>query len=153
MPHVFGLTMLNHAIFANIVWPALYLIARLLSIWVIISGLLIEFFFLWKLLRLDAKRAFFADIMINLASALLGLILIGLLGLVVVLPFPATFGIGAWVATLIVAVIVNACIESLVVKKLFKESFAKKDFCLLVAANTLSVGIAYISLWFFPIES
>ncbi len=88
----------------------------------------------------------------NLASAILGFILIGFLGLIVVLPFRATFGMSAWIVTFIVAVMVNTCLESIVVSKWFKVDFAKKDFWLLVAANVLTVGIAYGSLSFFPIE-
>ena len=144
--------MLNQTILANVVWPALYLIGRLLSIWVISISLLVEFVFLWKLLRLEAKRALLADLAMNLASAVLGFILIGFLGLVVILPFRSTFGVAAWIATFIVAVLVNACIESLVVSKWFKNDFAKRDFCLMVIANALTMGIAYGSLYFFPIK-
>ena len=144
--------MLSQPILGNIVWPALYLIERLLSIWVISLSLLVEFVFLWKLLRLGAKRAILADLAMNLASAVLGFILIGFLGLIVVLPFRSTFGMGAWTATFIVGVLINACIESLVVSKGFKADFGKKDFRLLVLANTLTMAIAYGSFYFFPIK-
>jgi hypothetical protein len=147
-----SLLAVTQTILANIVWPALYLIGRLLSIWVISLSLLVEFFFVWKLLRLGAKRAILADVTMNLASAVLGLILIGFLGLVVILPFRSTFGMDAWIATFIVAVLVNACVESLVVSKWFKSNFAKRDFWLLVIANTLTMGIAFGSLYFFPIK-
>src|SRR5438093_13296193 len=111
------LLLLSQPILANVVWPALYLIGRLLSIWVISLSLLVEFVFLWKLLGLGAKRASLADVAMNLASAVLGFILIGFLGLVVVLPFRSSFGMGAWLATFIVGLMVNACIESLVVSR------------------------------------
>jgi hypothetical protein len=137
---------------ANIVWPALYLISRLLSVWVILSSLFIEFFFLWKLLRLDAKQAILADVLMNLVSTILGIILIGELGLIVVLPFRNAFGAGAWVATIILGIGVNGCVESMVVRQWFKPDFGLRDFWLLLAANALTVGIAYGSLGLFPIH-
>ncbi len=114
--------------------------------------MLIEFVFLWKLLRLRAKRAILADLAMNLASAALGLALIGVLGLVVVLPFSSTFGWGAWTATFIVAVLVNASLETVVVSKWLKRDFTKRDFWLLLIANAITMSIAAGSLYFFPIR-
>jgi hypothetical protein len=84
---------------ADIVWPALYLLGRLISVWVVLSGLFVEFFFVWRLTSLSWKQSIWADIAMNLVSALLGLILIPLLGLIAVLPFPATFGLASWIVT------------------------------------------------------
>jgi hypothetical protein len=88
----------------------------------------------------------------NLVSTILGIILIGELGLIVVLPFRNAFGAGAWVATIIVGIGVNGCVESMVVRQWFKPDFGLKDFWLLLAANALTVGIAYGSLGLFPIH-
>jgi len=144
--------MLSQHILANIVWPALYLLGRLISFWVIASGLFIEFFFVRRLTSLGWKRAIWADVAMNLASALLGVILIPVVGLIVVLPFPATFGILSWVATFCVAVLINASVESFVLLKGFKQSIGKKEFWLFCLANALSVGVAFASFWVYPIQ-
>ena len=144
--------MFNQHILANVVWPALYLLGRLLSFWVIALGLLIEFLFVRWLTRLDWKRAIWADVAMNLVSALLGIILIPVAGLILVLPFPATFGLASWVATFCVAVLINTSVESFVLLKGFKQSIRRKEFWLLCLANALSVGVAFGSFWLYPIR-
>ena len=145
--------MFTQYILANIVWPALYLLGRLISFWVITSGLFIEFFFVWWLTRLDWKRVIWADVAMNLVSALLGLILIPVVGLIAVLPFSAIFGLASWVATFCVAVLINASVESVVLLKGFKQSIGKREFWLLCLANALSVGVAFGSFWLYPIKN
>jgi uncharacterized membrane protein len=144
--------MLTHLTIANIVWPALYLLGRLISFLVIMSGLFIEFFFVWRLTTLNWKQSIWADVAVNAASALLGLILIPVTGFIVVIPFPVTFGISSWIATFCVAVLINASIESLVLQRGFKQDVGKKEFWLLCFANALSVGVAFGSFWIYPIQ-
>jgi hypothetical protein len=144
--------MFIHYILANVIWPALYLLGRLISFWVILSGLFVEFFFVWRLTGLNLKQSIWADIAMNLASALLGLILIPFLGLIVVLPFQATFGLASWIATFFVAVFINASVESLVLLRGFKQKIGQKEFWLICLANALSVGIAFGSFWLYPIR-
>ncbi|MEW6563351.1 MAG: hypothetical protein AB1400_09000 [Pseudomonadota bacterium] len=67
---------------ADVVWPALYLETRLFSWWAIGLGLMAEFFFIWKVFSLSPKQALLADIAANTASALLGVLLIPLAGIV-----------------------------------------------------------------------
>jgi uncharacterized membrane protein len=88
----------------------------------------------------------------NLVSALLGLILIPFLGLIVVLPFPATFGVASWIVTFLVAVFINASIESLVLFRGFKQDLGKKELWLIWFANAMTVGIAFGSFWLYPIQ-
>lgn len=144
--------MFTHHIPANVVWPALYLLGRLISFWVIVSGLFVEFFFVWWLTRLDWKRAIGLDVAMNLVSALLGLILIPVAGLVVAIPFPATFGLVSWIATFCVTVLLNTTIESLVLLQGFKQNIGKREFRLLCLANALSVGIAFGSFCLYPLK-
>lgn len=148
--------MYPHAVFthhalANVVWPALYLLGRMVSLWVIAFGLFVEFFFVWRMTGLGWRRAAWADAAMNLASGVVGLILIPAAGLVVVLPFPSTFGPASWVATFCVAVLTNAWVEGLVLRKGFGRSVGRRGVWLLCLANALSVGAAFGSFRLYPI--
>jgi hypothetical protein len=142
-------------ILANVIWPALFLESRLLSIWVILAGLLVEYFFVWRITELGAKRSVLADVVMNAASTLLGIVLIPAVGFVVAL-FPGelfgTFSPITWGFTFLAAVFINALIESLVLWKGFKQSIGKKEFWWLWFANALSVGIAFGSFLIIPIK-
>jgi len=146
---------------ADVVWPALYLEMRLFSWWAIGLGLIVEFFFIWKVFSLPLKRALMADIAANTASALLGVVLIPLAGIAwEVFPGLAfyhflnvgTFNPITWSATFIFACLINALLESYVLKYFFKLPFTKKTFFWLVLANVVSVGVAFGSLWWNPVE-
>jgi hypothetical protein len=142
-------------ILADVVWPALFLEARLLSIWVILGGLLIEYFFVWRITTLGAVKAIWANLAMNAASTLLGIVLIPGVGFLVAL-FPGelfgTLSPVTWVLTLIVAVLLNTLIESLILWKGFKQKIGKKEFWLLGLANALSVALALGTLLIDPIE-
>ena len=142
-------------ILADVVWPALFLEARLLSIWIILAGLFIEYFFVWRITTLGALKAIWANLAMNAASTLLGIILIPGVGLLVAL-FPGelfgTFNPLTWALTLIVAVLLNTLIESFILWKGFKQKIGKKEFWLLGLANALSVGFALGTLLIFPME-
>src|SRR5205085_5557931 len=98
-------------ILADIIWPALFLEDRLLSVWVIGLGLFVEYFFVWRITSLGALKSLWADFVMNTASTLLGIPLVPFFGLVVAL-FPAwTFGPFIWTLTFVVTVLLNTCIE------------------------------------------
>ena len=146
---------------ADVVWPALYLEIRLFSWWAIGLGLLVEFFFIWKVFSLSPKRALLADVAANTASALLGVVLIPLAGIAwEVFPGLAfyhllnmgTFNPITWGATFALACLINALLESYVLKRFFKLPFTKKIFFWLTLANAFSVGIAFGSLWWKPVQ-
>ena len=143
---------------ANMVWPAIYLEARLMTWWAIAGGLLIEYLFLRKLFRMSTKKALYADVGINAASAALGIILIPLEGIAWEL-VPGmmlynlnvgTFNPITWAATFLFAILINTKVETSVLKKCFKEQVGKRGFWGLACANALSVSAAFGSLWFFP---
>jgi hypothetical protein len=142
-------------ILADLVWPALFLEERLLSIWIILAGLLIEYFFVWRITTLGALKAIWANLAMNAASTLLGIVLIPGVGFLVAL-FPGellgTFNPITWGLTLIVAVLLNTLIEALILWKGFKQKIGKKEFWLLGLANTLSVGVALGTLLIFPVN-
>ena len=167
MPMVFRLVLLLSSLLvslpaqADVVWPALYLETRLFSWWAIGLGLLVEFFFIWKVFSLTPKQALLADIAANTASALLGAVLIPLAGIVwEVFPGLAfyhllnmgTFNPITWGATFVFACLINALLESYVLKRFFKLPFTKKTFSWLALANAFSVGIAFGSLWWKPVQ-
>lgn len=146
-------------IFADVVWPALFLEQRLFSWWAIGLGLLAEFFFVRWLTTLTVRQGIVADLSMNAASALLGIILIPLAGIAWEL-FPGsilykifdigTFNPGTWTATFLFAVLINAALESLVLRLAFKQKTDKRVFWWLCVANSLSVGLAFGSLFVRP---
>jgi len=142
-------------ILGDVVWPALFLEDRLLSGWIIAAGLLMEYFFVWLITDLGAVKAIWADIAMNAASTLLGIILIPALGLLVAL-FPGevvgTFSPITWGLTFALAVFLSTWIEYLVLWKAFKQDLGKRQLWLLVLANMLSAGLAFASFLVFPIK-
>lgn len=116
---------------ADVVWPALYLEARLFSWWAIIAGLAAEYVFVRLFFADGARQALAADLVMNLVSTLCGVVLIPLAGIAWEV-FPGlvlyrlfnvgTFNPGTWTATFILAVLINAALESLVLKRVFKMS-------------------------------
>lgn len=159
-----GLLAVPAIAYANMVWPALYLEIRLFSWWAIAVGLVIEFFFVRQLFALPAKRAAIATFSANAASAVAGILLIPLGGIVWEL-FPGsvymwaldwgTFNPITWVGTFFIACVINAVLEGLVYRFAFKLDlrFKSKKFWWLVLANAFSVGAAFVSLWVSPIQT
>ena|SRR5689334_6914078 len=143
------------SVLADIIWPALFLEDRLLSIWIISLGLLVEYFFVWRITNLGPFKSILADVVMNGASTLLGIILIPALGLVVAIvpgELVGTFSPVTLAATFIVSVFLNACIESFVLWKIFKQPFRKRLFWWITLANAFSVGIAFGSFLFIPMK-
>jgi hypothetical protein len=148
-------------VFADMIWPALFLEGRLLSVPIIIAGLVIEFFFVWRITDLGAGRAIFADLVMNATSTLLGIFLIPISGIVWEI-FPGlvlyrwfnvgTFNPGTWVATFCFAVLINAALETLIVAKVFRQKMGKRGFGWLCLANGLSVGLAFASFLIYPMK-
>ncbi|KHF24649.1 hypothetical protein BOV90_03500 [Solemya velum gill symbiont] len=151
-------------VYANVVWPALYLEIRLFSWWAIGLGLLVEFFYVKWLFALSVKRSAIADLSANAASSIAGILLIPLAGIAWEF-FPAsiyqqafdwgTFNPVTWVATFILGCFINAVIEGAVYKKWFAPHFRYKsrEFLWLLVANAISVGAAYISFLIVPLKA
>jgi hypothetical protein len=148
------------AVLADMVWPALVLEQRLISAIPITVGLITE----WLALRfggfgLSWKKAAVVDLVMNAVSTVAGILLIPLLGLAWEV-FPGqvlykffnigTFNPGAWVATFILATIATTGIEAAVVRWGFKLALDKWRLGVLCLANSVSVGIAFGSLWLRP---
>jgi hypothetical protein len=145
---------------ADMVWPALVLEQRLISVIPITVGLLIE----WLALRLGGfgltwKRAAVVDVVMNLVSTVAGIPLIPLLGLAWE-AFPGqvlykhfnigTFNPGTWVATFVMATLATTGVEAAVVRWGFKIALGWRRLGVLGLANSLSIAVAFISLWVRP---
>ena len=94
----------------------------------------------------------------NIASGLLGIILIPVLGILwelgVGIPLSllgmGTFNLITWTATFFIAVGSNALIETYALKYAHKMPFGRSRFLWLCLANGVSVGIALISYHLYP---
>ncbi|HMG06371.1 MAG TPA: hypothetical protein VK581_13005 [Chthoniobacterales bacterium] len=147
---------------ADLVWPALFLEQRLFSWWAIGLGLLVELFFVRWLTGLDWRMSAVADVAMNTASSLLGFFLIPIAGIAWEF-FPGTgiykvfnigtFNPGTWVATFLLAVLINSALETTVLRYAFKQKPVKRIFWWLALANALSVGLAFASLFRYPPRS
>jgi hypothetical protein len=147
------------SIFADVIWPALLLEGRMLTWWAIAVGLVIEYFFVRKVTHLSFGRTIWADLAMNGVSALFGVLLIPIAGLVWEF-FPGlliyklfnigTFNPGTWSATLFMAVVINTLIERAALRRFFKQPVdGRGAFWLLFLGNFLSVGLAFASLFVF----
>lgn len=153
--------MIIQTLLANVIWPAAFLESRLLSLWIISAGLLIEYFFVRSVTPLGAWRSALADVAMNTASTLLGIILIPLAGIAWEF-FPGlllykwfnlgTFNPGTWGATFCMAVLINAVLEMAVLRIGFHQTFGKGLFGWLCLANAFSVGLALASLLIYPMR-
>jgi hypothetical protein len=147
---------------ADVVWPALIIEQRLLSAIPIIVGLIAE----WVALRfggfgLSWKKAALVDIVMNAVSTIAGIPIIPLLGIIWEV-FPGailykffnlgTFNPSTWIATFVIATATTTGIEAAVVRWGFKVAMDKWRLSVLCLANSLSVGIAFASLWLYPMR-
>jgi hypothetical protein len=132
----------------DVVWPGMLVLTGLYSVWVILAGLLIDFLVLLVALHIAAKHALLIDVAMNLATALLGLILLPLATLIVVIPFPQTFSAGSWIATFTAITLVDSAVEFAVISLARKFlnlglQLGWKSFAYVVAATTLSIALAF----------
>jgi hypothetical protein len=146
---------------ADMVWPALYLETRLFTWWTIGLGLLIEFFIVRWLFALPIRKAAIATVVANATSAVAGVPLIPIAGIIWEF-FPGmlymgplhwgTFNPITWGATFLLACLVTTAIEALVYRYGFKFRVGRREFLWLTVANSLSVGVAFASLFVFPLK-
>jgi hypothetical protein len=147
-------------LYADMVWPALVLEQRILSVIPITAGLIIEWLALWfGGFGLSWKKAAVVDVVMNAVSSSVGIVLIPALGLAWEF-FPGailykifhtgTFNPGTWAATFVMAVLATTAIEAAVIRWGFKVPLGQRRFGILCAANCVSVAIAFASLWIHP---
>jgi len=143
-------------LYADMVWPALILETRILSVIPITEGLIVEWLALW--LGLSWKKVAVIDVVMNTVSTGAGVVLIPALGFAwEYFPGPViskvfnvgTFNPGTWAATFAIAVLATTAVEASVVKWGFKVPLGRRRFWI-CAANCVSVAIAFVSLWIRP---
>ena len=145
---------------ADLVWPALALEQRMLSLVPITAGLIVEWLALWLgSFGLTWKKAAVVDVVMNATSALIGVFLIPALGMgweygpaqliERLIPIGMTFQID-WLAAFVIAVAVTTAIEAAVVRWGFRISLGMRRFSILLGANAVSVGFAFVSVMLHP---
>lgn len=129
---------------ANMIWPSIFIVQQYYTWYVIVIGLVIEFFAVKIFLKSTWSKSAVIAISMNAISALVGLLLIPVSGIIVeliTLPFGGgTFQLTHWIFDYIAAVFCNVLIEGLALKWIFKYSF-KQNFWWLLGANAISVLI------------
>ena len=146
---------------ADVVWPALYVEQKLLSVPVIILGLLVEALALRFCFAMNAKRALIASLAVNAISTVLGVLLIPLAGIVWEI-FPGlilhkgfnmgTFNPITWSATFLFALGITTSIEVACLRRLFGVPAGWRTWLWWTLANATSVGSAFASLAIRPIS-
>jgi len=140
---------------ADVVWPALFLEERLLSLPAIIVGLIVEVVVLKLLFALRWRLAGWYALAVNTISAAIGLVLLPIAGLAWEvgpgqlanqLTGMGTFNPVTWAATMVLAVAISTGIEGLCLIEFFKLRFNWSRWLLWGAANMVSVGIAIYSV-------
>ncbi len=134
---------------ANVIWPAVYVSARLYSPYIIIAGLATEFLFI----KFSAKQTFaksaLISLVMNAVSAVIGYFALPLIGFVVEILLSvmstATFHPTHWAVAYILGLAFNVLIEGATIKLIFKMPF-KKNRIWLIIANAISVIICIISM-------
>jgi hypothetical protein len=147
------------SVLANTVWP--FVIVNMQQVWfvpwVIGLGLAIESAILWRALSLPARTALTAGLMMNLASALLGLAVIGaaLYFLDLVRPldlmiesFTSPGGVvGVFLFNFLLLCAINTAVEAGVLKWRYKIAANPRTIVWLLLANALSISVACGALW------
>lgn len=141
---------------ADIVWPALFLADRMVATPVIAAGLLVEAVIFHRLYQVTWRRAFGAAITINLISALVGIALLPVWGWFWELAVMTrndnsgwgTFNRQTWAETCLMAWMMTTVVEALPLRLIVGRR--SNLMAVLLMANAISVGIAYVSLSFLP---
>ena len=147
---------------ANVIWPAALLAGRMLSWWVIAASPLIEAAFVLAAFRLPPLKALAATVAANAVSAVLGLFLVPLFGILLEASLHGS-GIGlkigwdafspaGWIGTLVIAVAFNLVIELLVYRYGFKLAIDPRAVLLIALANVITAGLAMASLDVVPTD-
>jgi hypothetical protein len=136
---------------ADVIWPSLYVTEYFYASWAVLVGLACECLVFRFWLRFSWKRAALAAVVVNALSGALGIILIPISGLAWELTGGQafeTFGPTSWAAAWVLAVLVNAVVEFWPLVWPFRAPRTWRVFGIVVAANALSVGFAFVASLF-----
>jgi hypothetical protein len=143
----------------DVLWPALYFSSSYWTWWVILAGLLIELpVVIWSF-KLPLKKAIVADLLMNAASAVVGMVALAIAGIGWEI-FPGTllyklFNLGTfnpitWSATFILAAMINTAIEGFLLRFVFKTQLTVPRLLLLGVANAVTIFLAAVEMWWHP---
>jgi hypothetical protein len=144
---------------ANIVWPALYTETKVSSFPIIGLSLLLEYLFFKWLFKLDVKQAIYYTLVANIVSGILGLFLRPLSGIAYELSLGmlvnwlfhwGTFNPVAWFFVPIIGGALNAILELLAIRVIWKHKITKKNYFLTWGINTFTVSIAVAWVLIYP---
>ncbi|MEZ5966935.1 MAG: hypothetical protein R3F56_24050 [Planctomycetota bacterium] len=140
---------------ADVVWPALYVASGSFAWYVIVVGLLLEYPFAKFITGASWRSAWEPTVVMNLASTLAGAVFIPIAGiawevfpgsLIHEVTHTGTFNPYTWIATFVMAVVINSGIEALVLKRLFQAPRLLAAFAWLLPANACSVALAFFAI-------
>ena len=146
-------------IFADVVWPALFLSGRLADWWCIAASLLIEAAALWWFLHWRPLKSLAASAVMNAASAFCGTFLLPVAGIrwemIADRTYNAWFGWGTFnpvteVATWFIAVVLCTIIETFILWLVFCAPWTRRLIIVVLCANAVTVALASITLAFAP---
>jgi hypothetical protein len=152
-PFIFFVLLLTTVAQADVVWPALLTESKISSVPIIILSLVIEFFVLKWLFKLNIKNTILYTFVVNLASTLLGCFLRPLSGILYEFSLGeiintlfnwGTFNPVAWVFVPIIGSVVSTFIELSTIRIIWKHKFQKRNFFYLYLANLATTAIATI---------
>lgn len=132
---------------ANVVWPSLYILSQVYCWYIIVLGLVVEFFAVKFFGKASWGKSAVIVAVMNAISALVGWVLIPISGILtefLLFPFEQnTFHLSHWIVDYVFVALVNTCIEGLSMKWIFKYRF-KRIFWWLFAANAVSVAFSVL---------
>jgi hypothetical protein len=134
---------------ANVIWPAVYVSARLYSAYIIIAGLVIEFLFIKFAAKQTFAKSTLISLVMNAVSAIIGCFALPIIGFVVEIILSvistSTFHPTHWAVAYILGLAFNVLIEGAAIKLIFKMPF-KENRLWLTVANAISVIICIVSM-------
>lgn len=140
---------------ANMIWPSLFIIEKYFTWYVILLGLAIETLYAKFFLKTNWMCSFLIMLTVNAFSAFIGIFLIPLSGIfveILLIPFGSgTFHWSHWMIDFLLAIFLNACIETYALK-IFKYPF-KRNFWWVLAANATSVMLSIVVIWLVAVNN
>lgn len=141
---------------ANVTWPALYAEEKITSIPIIAFSLIVEFLFFKWLFKINNKEAIYYALIANLVSGIAGFFLRPFFGLVWVAIFDlqiskflrllnwGTFNPVSWFLVPIIGGAINAFLELLAIRLIWKHKFTKRNYYLTWGVNIVTVALAVL---------
>ena len=146
---------------ANVVWPALFLSIRMAAWWCVVISIFIEGLALWRFAQVPLPKALTASVVVNIASVLIGVLLLPLLGLrleaLADVTYKAwldwgTFNPITYATTWLGATLLTTVIECFTLWLAFRMPFRRKWMAVVLLANAATVAIAGFSLFLFSAD-